>query len=414
MSEQATDLGLTKILLNPTVLVSGLGYFVDIYDLVLFSIVRVPSLTDLGISGADQLATGVQLLDMQMAGMLIGGILWGIMGDKRGRVSVLFGSILLYSLANLANAFVQNTLQYSVLRLLAGIGLAGELGAAIALVSESLPRHARGYGTCFVAAIGVSGAVFAGIVANYFSWRVAFLVGGVMGLTLLATRFRLLESSMFGKLHDKSVPKGDLRLIFKSRERLERYLRCIAVGIPTWFCIGIIVTFSPEICRALGATEPVSAGTAVMCSYAGIVVGDLITGFIGQWWRSRKKVVGVFLTATLVATVTFLNMRGFSPDVYYVMSFIVGVATGYWAVFLTMAAEQFGTNIRALVSISVPNFVRGSVVLLTFAFRAMTPTFDLTGSAMILGLICITVAYAALYGMEESFGADLDYVEESF
>ncbi|MBM4252983.1 MAG: MFS transporter [Deltaproteobacteria bacterium] len=414
MSERVTDLSLTKILLNPTVLVSGLGYFVDIYDLVLFSIVRVPSLNDLGITGPNQLEVGVQLLDMQMAGMLIGGILWGIMGDKRGRVSVLFGSILLYSLANLANAFVQNTLQYSLLRLLAGIGLAGELGAAIALVSESLPRHARGYGTCFVAAIGVSGAVFAGLVANFLSWRTAFLVGGLMGLALLVTRFRLLESNMFHKLHDRSVPKGDLGLIFKSPARLIRYLRCIVVGIPTWFCIGIIVTFSPEICRALGATGPVSAGTAVMCSYAGIVVGDLITGFIGQWWRSRKKVVGVFLTATLMAIVALLNMRGFDPQVYYVMSFVVGVATGYWAVFLTMAAEQFGTNIRALVSISVPNFVRGSVVLLTFVFKSLIPNFDLTGSALILGLTCIAVAFVALYGMEESFGADLDYVEESF
>lgn len=413
MSERATDLSLTKILLNPTVLVSGLGYFVDIYDLVLFSIVRVPSLNDLGITGPSQLELGVQLLDMQMAGMLIGGILWGIMGDKRGRVSVLFGSILLYSLANLANAFVQNTMQYSMLRLLAGIGLAGELGAAIALVSESLPRHARGYGTCFVAAIGVSGAVFAGLVANFLSWRTAFLVGGLMGLALLVTRFRLLESNMFHKLHDRSVPKGDLGLIFKSPARLVRYLRCIVVGIPTWFCIGIIVTFSPEICRALGATEPVSAGTAVMCSYAGIVVGDLITGFIGQWWRSRKRVVGVFLAATLMAIVAFLNMRGFEPQVYYVMSFVVGVATGYWAVFLTMAAEQFGTNIRALVSISVPNFVRGSVVLLTFVFKSLSPHFDLTGSALILGLTCIALAFVALYGMEESFGADLDYVEEA-
>lgn len=414
MSDQPADLSLSKILLSPTVLVSGLGYFVDIYDLVLFSIVRVPSLSDLGITGADQLTTGVLLLDMQMAGMLIGGILWGIMGDKRGRVSVLFGSILLYSLANLANAFVQNTWQYSALRLLAGIGLAGELGAAITLVSESLPRYARGYGTCFVAAIGVSGAVFAGLVANYFSWRVAFMVGGVMGVALLVTRFRLLESGLFHRLQDRSVPKGDLSLIFKSRERLLRYLRCIVVGIPTWFCIGIMITFSPEICRALGATEPVSAGTAVMCSYGGIVVGDLITGFIGQWWRSRKRVVAMFLVTTLVAILAFLNMRGFSADVYYVMSFVVGVATGYWAVFLTMAAEQFGTNVRALVSISVPNFVRGSVVLLTLVFRALIPTFDLTGSALILGLASIAVAFVALVGMEESFSADLDFVEESF
>ncbi|MCX6107838.1 MAG: MFS transporter [Proteobacteria bacterium] len=411
-TEDNATSSIKQALFHSTVLISGLGYFVDIYDLVLFSIVRVDSLKDLGIAGSEQLNTGVHLLNMQMAGMLLGGIIWGILGDKRGRVSVLFGSILIYSLANLANAFVTNVEQYAVLRLLAGIGLAGELGAAITLVSESLPRQSRSYGTCFVAAIGVSGAMFAALIAAVCTWRTAFIIGGVMGLALLATRFRLLESNMFKSLQDQTVRRGDLRLIFQSRERFTRYVRCILVGIPTWFCVGIIVTFSPEICRALDATGPVSAGQAVLYCYSGIVAGDVVSGFLGQWWRGRKRVVAVFLASTLLAIVCFLNMRGFSPSVYYWMSFALGLATGYWAVFLTMAAEQFGTNIRALVSISVPNFVRGSVVLLTFVFRSLIPVLDLTKSALVLGVACVAVAFAALVGMKESFGADLDFIEE--
>ena len=411
-TEATATSSIKQALFHSTVLISGLGYFVDIYDLVLFSIVRVDSLKDLGIAGTEQLNTGVHLLDMQMAGMLLGGIIWGILGDKRGRVSVLFGSILLYSLANLANAFVTNVEQYAVLRLLAGIGLAGELGAAITLVSESLPRHSRSYGTCFVAAIGVSGAMFAAFIAAVCTWRTAFIIGGVMGLALLATRFRLLESTMFKSLQDHTVKRGDLRLIFQSKERFTRYVRCILVGIPTWFCVGIIVTFSPEICRALGATGPVSAGQAVLYCYTGIVAGDVVSGFLSQWWQGRKRVVAVCLAATLLAIVCFLNMRGFAPSVYYWMSFALGLATGYWAVFLTMAAEQFGTNIRALVSISVPNFVRGSVVLLTFIFRSLIPVLDLTMSALVLGVACVAVAFAALLGMKESFGADLDFIEE--
>ena len=407
----SSAISLKQILFSSTVLVSALGYFVDIYDLVLFSIVRVASLKDLGVTGPEQLAKGVELLDMQMIGMLLGGLIWGILGDKRGRLSVLLGSILLYSAANLANAFVSTLSQYAILRFLAGVGLAGELGAAITLVSECLPRESRGYGTCIVAGIGVSGAIFAALVAELFSWRIAFMIGGVMGLALLLSRFRLSESKMFHQMSESSAPKGDLWLIVKSWPRFIRYLRCIVVGIPTWYCIGILVTFSPEICQALGATGPVSAGQAILACYSGIVTGDLISGFLGQWWRNRKRVVAIFLAATTLAILGYLSATGLSPLSYYWLCFGLGVATGYWAVFLTMAAEQFGTNLRATVAISVPNFVRGSVVLLTYVFRTLTPHFDLKTSALILGFLCIAAAYTALFGMRESFGLDLNYFE---
>jgi MFS transporter, putative metabolite:H+ symporter len=401
-----------QIMLNSTVLVAALGYFVDIYDLVLFSIVRVDSLNSLGISGDALLTNGVHLLDMQMAGMLIGGLVWGILGDKRGRLSVLLGSILLYSLANLANAFVVNIEQYAALRLLAGIGLAGELGAAITLVSEALPRESRGYGTALVAGIGVSGAIFAALIAAYFSWRGAFVIGGLMGLALLLTRFKLRESAMFADVREKAVSRGDFFLIMKSWPRFVRYIRCVLIGVPLWFCVGILATFSPEICASLGATGPVSAGQSILYCYAGLSVGDILSGFLGQWWRSRKRIIAVFLALFLCGAGVFLSLRNCEPWIYYLMFFILGIAAGYWAVFNTVAAEQFGTNIRATVAISVPNFVRGSVVLLTLAFRALAPNLGLIGSAGVVGSVCVLTAFAALAGLRESFGDDLNFIEE--
>ena len=405
-------MSIRQIVLNSTVLVAALGYFVDIYDLVLFSIVRVDSLNSLGISGDALLTKGVRLLDMQMAGMLIGGLVWGVLGDKRGRLSVLLGSILLYSLANLANAFVVNIEQYAALRLLAGIGLAGELGAAITLVSEALPRESRGYGTALVAGIGVSGAVFAALIAAYFSWRGAFVIGGLMGLALLLTRFKLRESTMFADVREKSVSRGDLFLIVKSWPRFVRYIQCVLIGVPLWFCVGILATFSPEICAALGATGPVSAGQSILYCYAGLSLGDILSGFLGQWWRSRKRVIGLFLALFLGGAGVFLSLRNCEPWTYYLMFFILGIAVGYWAVFNTVAAEQFGTNIRATVAISVPNFVRGSVVLLTLAFRALAPDLGLIGSAVVVGSVCVLAAFSSLVGLRESFGDDLNFIEE--
>lgn len=399
-------------LLSTTVVVSALGYFVDIYDLVLFSIVRVASLRDLGVSDDQLLPQGVFLINMQMFGMLLGGIFWGVLGDKHGRLSVLFGSILLYSLSNLANAFVTSVEQYAILRLIAGIGLAGELGAAVTLVSESLATDIRGLGTSLVAGVGVSGAIAAALVAHYFDWRVAYAVGGVMGLALLVLRAKIFESGLFDRLkQDHQINRGQFLSLFRSPARFKKYLCCILIGIPIWYVIGILITFSPEICAALGATGPISAGSGILWCYGGLMVGDIASGIFSQVLKSRKKVIYWFLSLAVAGCVVFLQVRGQAPEFYYAVAFILGLCVGYWAIFVQNAAEQFGTNLRATVTTTAPNFVRGSVVLVTTMFEALKAPLGIVQSAGIAGIFCFGLAYLALLGLDEGFAQDLDFVE---
>jgi putative MFS transporter len=400
-------------LLNATVVVSALGYFVDIYDLLLFSIVRVASLKDIGVPAEELLPQGVKLINMQMIGLLIGGIIWGVWGDKRGRLSVLFGSIFLYSVANIANAFVHDVNAYAFWRFVAGVGLAGELGAAITLVSEVMTKEQRGYGTTIVASFGILGAVAAGIVGDYFSWRTAFIVGGVMGLCLLVLRISLFESGMFESVKEKTCPKGDLKMLLFPFVRFVKYLRCILIGAPLWFVIGILITFSPELAKELGVSGPISSGSAVLFSYLGLSVGDLASGYLSQVWRSRKKVIAVFLAiTTALVSVYVFGASGWSVTQFYVLCVALGFAVGYWAVFVTTAAEHFGTNLRATVATTVPNFVRGSLVIFTLCFQSLKPEFGLLHSAFIVGMCAIAVAFVSLFGLEETYGKDLDYLEQ--
>jgi MFS transporter, putative metabolite:H+ symporter len=404
---------MTKKILNITVIVAALGYFVDIYDLVLFSIVRVASLKSLGVPDDQLLEKGVFLLNMQMAGMLTGGLLWGILGDKKGRVSVLFGSIFLYSLANILNAFVTNVDQYGILRFLAGVGLAGELGAAITLVSEVMTKETRGYGTTVVASVGISGAVLAATVGENFSWNTAYIVGGVLGLLLLIMRVSIFESGMYKTAKSQKIRRGDFALLFNSRERAIKYVSCILIGIPIWFVIGILVTFSPEISRELGVTGPVSAGSGILYTYVGLIFGDLASGVLSQLIRSRRKVVFTFLIITGFFIVVYFSATGLSPEMFYALCVLLGFGTGYWAVFVTIASEQFGTNLRATVTTTAPNFVRGAVVPLTLAFQALKQNLSLTDSATIVGAVAMSLAFIALTQLKETFGKDLDYVEVS-
>lgn len=395
-----------------TVLIGALGYFVDIYDLLLFSIVRTRSLADLGVPAAQSLTVGLSLLNWQMYGLLGGGVLWGVLGDKRGRVSVLFGSILMYSTANVANAFVHTLGQYEFWRFVAGVGLAGELGAAITLVAETLPAKHRGYGTAAVAGVGLFGAVLAAWVGKTFSWRTAFLVGGALGFALLLTRLTMLESGMFARVRGEATKRGDLAMLFLTPARLLRLVRCVLIGLPIWFVVAILVTGAPEFARALGVTGPVTAPTAVQTTYFGLAFGDLASGALSQWVGSRRKVVLGFLLLTTALVVVFLTQSGWSPDAVYALCTAMGFCIGYWAVFVTIAAEQFGTNLRATVTTSVPNFVRGSVPLITAAFIGLKSRgVSLVASAAAVGLGCLALALASLWGMEETHGKELDYLE---
>lgn len=400
-------------ILTVPVIVSALGYFVDIYDLILFSIVRVQSLKAIGLEGQQLLDKGVFLLNMQMAGMLLGGIFWGILGDRKGRVRILFASIFLYSLANIANGMVHSIEAYAFWRFVAGVGLAGELGAGVTLVLENLPQRSRGYGTMVVATVGVTGAILANIVAKNFDWRMAYFIGGGLGLLLLAARLGVYESGLYQQMASKShLRKGSFLSLFTSRLRFMKYLRSVLIGLPIWFCVGILITFSPEFAKALSVTGAVSAGEAVMFCYIGLVFGDFVSGFLSQYLRSRKKIVLLFLLLTCGMTGLYFMQSGATPGQFYLVCLAIGFAVGYWAIFITIAAEQFGTNLRATVASTVPNFIRGAVIPITFVFQLLKGYTGLIQSALIVGTVCLLIAFAALYGLEETFHRELDYTED--
>ncbi len=410
MNDQKKEL--TKKVFNLTVLVSALGYFVDIYDLLIFGIVRIPSLKYLGMHGSQLIDAGVFLLNMQMGGMLIGGIIWGIWGDKKGRISVLFGSIFLYSVANFLNAFVSSIEMYSILRFLAGVGLAGELGAAITLVSEVMTKETRGYGTTMVATIGVMGAILGGIIGDVFSWQTAYIIGAVLGIILLITRISLFESGMYNAMKTSNVKKGKFLSLFTSKDRFFRYLNSILIGLPNWFVVGILITFSPEFAKALGVTGPIKAGNAILFSYLGLTIGDFASGYLSQILKSRKKAVFIFVALTGLLTLVYLFTHSLSPVEFYWICTLIGVTNGYWAVFVMSASEQFGTNLRATVTTTVPNFIRGSVIPITLAFNFLRAPMGIIYSTLTVGIVIFVIAFTALYFLRETYGVDLDYVED--
>lgn len=403
--------------LQPAVIVGALGYFVDVYDLILFSILRLPSLKDLGFSGDLLVSHGILLLNLQMLGMLLGGIFFGILGDRMGRVVLLFGSILLYSIANIANGFVHSIEGYAVWRFVAGFGLAGELGGGITLVTEVLPKELRGYGTTIISTVGVFGAVVGGLVAQRVEWRQAYFIGGGLGLILLGLRLSVAESGMFKQLHSaaaqKNVSRGNFFMLFTSFQRFMKYLRCILIGLPLWCIVGILVTFSPEISKALNIQGEVKVAQGIAFCYLGITFGGFASGWFSQLLGSRRKILLAFLLFTSAAMVAYFFTRGQSSGTFYLTILLMGFGVGYWTVFATIAAEQFGTNIRATVATTVPNFVRGATVPLTLAFNQLKPAHGIVQSAALISFACIAIALWALRGLEETHDKNLDYLEPS-
>lgn len=412
--------------LNKLIIVAALGYFVDIYDLLLFGVERFDSLNEIlpeqfpGISDSTKKALnatfGKLLLNWQMAGMLIGGIFWGILGDKKGRLSVLFGSILVYSLANIANGMIHDTNSYIALRFISGFGLAGELGAGITLVSESMSKEKRGYGTMIVATIGVFGAVVAGFMGDVISnWRYSFYLGGGMGLALLLLRIGVFESGMFHNIkEDGKVKRGNVLQLFSSAQNLKKYLCIIFVTVPVWYVMGTLVLFSPELSEMMGLPEKsITAGKSIMYAYAGITFGDIISGLVSQLLKSRKKSLGIFLSLTVIGCLLYFTLGGNSVSTFYAIVGFIGFATGYWAVFISTASELFGTNIRATATTTAPNFVRGSTILITLLLNFIIDAFgvDKLLATKITGVIIISIGFIALYFLEETFHKDLNYVE---
>ena len=420
------------------IVVAALGYFVDIYDLVLFNVVKRESLEAImGVGHPGITDMGIRLFNWQMLGMLVGGVLWGVWGDKRGRITVLFGSILLYSVANIVNAFTFDLTTYAIVRFIAGVGLAGELGAGITLITETMPREKRGYGTMIVVVFGALGAVFAAEVAAqgrrigdllttitgqaFMDWQVAYIVGGLLGLVLLVMRLGTFESGMFKRMEESDVPRGDLRTLFTDRTRFMRYLRCILIGVPIWYVIGVLVNLSQDVFVPEFGIDTSSLdetgmkqinGTAIRYAYIGLSIGDLLSGLLSQWQRSRRKVILIYLCLNLLLTLIFLfGLRGASIETYNWVCLSLGIATGYWVIFATVASEQFGTNIRSTVAITAPNFVRGSIWPVSSAFLFLSAYLGNVWSALLVGAVCIGLAFWAAWRSKETFSRDMDFVE---
>jgi MFS family permease len=416
MDKQKTDL---QHLFSMPVIVAALGYFVDIYDLQLFGIVRIPSLESLGLNKMEVDNVGEDIINTQMIGLLLGGILWGTLGDKKGRLSVLFGSIITYSIANILCGlvpqitFMDRVEAYKWLRFLAGIGLAGELGAGITLVSEVLPKHLRAKGTSLVAGVGLLGAVVATFTVRLSGeWTYAYFIGGAMGLLLLLLRVGVLESGMFKNItHDSSIQKGNFFAFFSSWPRFIKYLRCIGIGMPTWFCIGILVYLSNQFGEAFGFTEKVEPGLAIMWAYVGISAGDFLSGFLSHWLESRKKAIAFMMGMSLLGVLFYLFGGMQSAFTLYATCVWLGFWTGYWAMFVTVGAEQFGTNLRATAATTVPNMVRGSVAGMIILFGYFKENMSVVWAAALVGILIYTIGFYSTLSIEETHDRDLDFLE---
>ena len=403
-------------ILSIPVIVAALGYFVDIYDLLLFSITRVVSLRSMGLSEAEVLTQGESIIMWQMGGLLLGGIIWGVMGDKKGRLSVLFGSIILYSVANIANGFVQTPEQFKMIRFIAGLGLAGELGAGITLVSELISKEKRGIATSFVAGIGLTGAVAAFFMKENFDWRTCYFIGGGMGFLLLLLRISVFESGMFQEVKKMDVQRGNFFMLFNNRDRFKKYILSILIGLPTWFVIGVLVTFSDKFGKEFGITEKIDPGKAIMYAYAAISIGDILIGFISQWLKSRKKALYLFYFITAVFMILFFTAQwnGSAGKMYWICAGL-GFGTGFWAIFITMGAEQFGTNLRSTAATTIPNMVRGMLtifILPLFQWLRGIEGVGYVNGGILAAIIIMTITIFAAIMTKETFNKDLNFVEK--
>ena len=396
-----------------TVIVAALGYFVDVFDLQLFTTVRVSSLKSLGLSLDQITIVGAQILNWQMAGMLLGGILWGVLGDKKGRTYALFGTILLYSIGNIANGFVTTIPAYAAARFFTGFGLAGEVGAGIALVSELLPKETRGVATTIVAVSGLVGSIAAAIIAKHFDWRLTYIGGGILGLLLLFLRIAVHESGIFEAVRQKDdVRRGHFAMLFNNRARFMRFFCCVAVALPVWFLLGTIVIFSPELGEALHVGGSVNTPTSVMFYSVGLTLGGFVSGSLSQYLKDRKKIMAVFILGAFLTALGITFAQNISLSAFYLLIAVSAFFTGFWAVFLAMTAEQFGTNLRATATVSAPNFVRASTIINTMLLTALKPEFGFVSSVRIIAILVFCVVFLALWKLPETFGRDLDFVEE--
>ncbi len=399
-------------ILSVPVIVAALGYFVDIYDLLLFAFIRISSLTSLGYTQDQSVNIGLSVISYQMTGLLLGGILWGVIGDKRGRMSVLFGSIIMYSLANIANGFAHDVFQYKLCRFIAGIGLAGELGAGVTLVCELIDKEKRGYATSFIAGVGLTGAILAYFISKEFDWRICYFIGGGLGIFLLMLRVGVYESGMFSMEKKEKIPHGNFFMFFTNYDRFKRYMLGIMIGLPIWYIMGILVQISDKFGKQFGIKEKIMPGKVMVYMYIAISIADFLSGILSQALKSRKKALYIYYVIMIAGVVLYFTQYNGSVTGMYVICCIMGIGTGFWALFVTIAAEQFGTNLRATATTTTPNMVRGSLVIVAILFEYLETHFSFIASGAITGVIVLLLGCFALYKAEETYGKDLNFLEK--
>lgn len=397
--------------LSIPVLVAALGYFVDVYDLLLFSFIRIASLKSFGLTQDQSASIGLHIISWQMGGLLLGGILWGVLGDKKGRMSVLFGSIIIYSLANIANGLVQNTTQYAICRLVAGIGLAGELGAGVTLVCELINKEKRGYATSFIAGVGLTGAILAYFITKEFSWRVCYYIGGGLGIALLLLRVSVYESGLFAHEKKENVQHGNFLMFFNNKDRFRRYMFGLMIGLPTWYILGILIQLSDKFGKQFGIKDEISPGKVMVYMYIATSIADFVSGILSQLLKSRKKALYIYYVIMIVGVILYFTQYNGTSTGMIIICMIIGFGTGFWALFVTMAAEQFGTNLRATATTTTPNMVRGSLVLVAFLFEYLQEHTSFIVSGAITGAIVLSLGTVALLLTKETYGKDLDFHE---
>lgn len=401
---------------NIAVIVAALGYFVDVYDLLLFTIVKKSSVLAVGATDTSLLIDSSKIINWQMSGLLLGGIIWGILGDKKGRLSVLFGSIILYSVANFITGYIQTVDQYAWCRFVAGLGLAGELGAGITLVSELLPKNKRGIGTSLVAGIGLFGAVAAYFTFRWTNedWRLCYKIGGVLGILLLFLRISVAESGMFKQVKETGVQRGNFLMFFNDAKRFKKYILAILIGLPTWYVVGILINQSDRFGKAMFNSTTIESGRSIMYAYIAIAIGDILIGLVSQYFKSRKKALLLFYSICAFALILFFSSFNSSDSRMYLICIMLGFGNGYWAIFVTMGAEQFGTNLRATAATTIPNMVRGALPLINLMFLDLFQKnwqWSLINAGIVTGIIVMLITFIAFYFTEETFHKDLNYTE---
>ena len=393
-----------------TVLVVALGYFIDAYDLLIFSAVRKVSLMDLGVAETDTLNIGISLLNFQLIGLMIGGVLWGILADKFGRKTILFSSILIYSISNIANSYISSVDMYYWLRFIAGIGLAGELGVGISLITENIAKERRTVSTTVVSFFGMLGAATGGWLGSVFHWQTCFLIGGFAGFLLLLLRLNVEESHMYLGIKDSKVKKGNILLILKNPKSLITYFFCTLAGSSSFLFIGMFIQSTPEFGKIFNIS--VTAGVALVWYYVGASISEVIAGILSKLLKERKAPIYIFYAISLLAIVIFCVHTPSSPRIYYIHCSLLGFGLGWWSMLITLSAELFGVNTRATAATSIPTFARAWNIPFTSVFKNNIPKLGILNSAFAVGVIVIALAIISATTIKETFENEANFIEE--